>query len=218
MKKKITNITSAIIWLPSNEGSVKIQRINIKNMEDRIGVVSQNLGATISTHIGSTIGSQGRFIQIRKTSLNRKYDPNISSFYGKTSRYNPSLSIRYTKEHPIIKILLDSFYNGRISYYYLWKYLSEHHDFDWSNLAPYYNAITLHSFEKKSISEVQESISGHINENAFGQCPPLPRDSVMKENLIKAAKQGLLKPSYSEITEAAEKNELVLKRVFKKPF
>lgn len=208
-------ITHAKIWLPYDEKSIKVQQMNIRNMKSKIGSVSANLGAKVESTSFVMPGSEGRFELISPSKINRHYNPHISSFYGRSQCYTPATYMRYRYEHPIIRILIESYYNKRISYYELWRFLKENKDFDWTTLAPYYEAIKLLDFKIQSIDEIRESISRNIEETAHGY-NPIGGSIIIREHREDAIKYGEWNPSYYEIQQEAETNEQVLKRVFKK--
>lgn len=207
MKKKIINTK---IWLPNDVDSIKVQTLAFRNMDKAINNVSKQLGATVNLTYYVPLGSKNRFTPLANSRLERPYRSGlIFPTSSKTALYE-----EYINEHPIIKILIHSFYNKRISYYNLLNYLINSPDFNIEDLMSYYNSFTFGDSNVVSISSIQKSMLGDIKETAHGYNPP--ESLLIEEYRSELAKRGEWFPTHGGILEEAEANDFVLKRVFKK--
>lgn len=207
MKKKIINTK---IWLPNDVDSIRVQALAFRNMDKAINNVSKQLGATVNLTYHVPLGSKNRFIPLADSRLERPYHSNlIFPNSSKTELYE-----EYINEHPIIKVLINSFYNKRISYYNLLNYLINSPDFNIEDLMSYYNSFTFGDSKIVSISSIQKSMLRDIKETAHGYNPP--ESLLLEEYRKELAKRGEWFPTHGGILEDAEANDFVLKRVFKR--
>lgn len=199
-------ITKAKIWLPNDDYTIRVQNMSFKNMDKVINQVSKKLGATVRITSFVPLAGDNRYVLY---SDNKK---------RKTQSYNqrtlPILYEEYSNEHPIIKTLIESFYNGRISYYKLCEYLVKFPDVKISDLMPYYTSFTFEDYSIASISSIQKSMKEDINETAHGYNPA--ETLVLREYRQELAQRGEWMPSYGGIKEEVAANDFILKRVFKR--
>lgn len=206
------NKTRAQIWLPNDEETIKVQNLIFKGMDKSINQVSKKLGATVKITSYSPTMNGNRYVLY--STNNKGTAHSYIQFYN--SQSSPTLYEEYSDEHPIIKVLLDSFYNGRISYYKLCECLAAFPDINISDLTPYYTSITFKDYNIASISSIQKSMTQDIEETAHGYDPA---DTLLLRNYRhELVRRGEWMPSHGGIIEEAKTNEFILKRVFKRKY